>query len=189
MQPPPTKSLPRFTQLALRLLIVSAIVPIAACGTRMVSLSYPPGASDDAAIVPPLTDEPTLIDVVISVFDARTDKVQLGNAGGGMTSEPIETKDDVSAWVENAIAYELNRHGYNVLRDGSDVESDAALKITADIQRIDSQARYLYDAQVLLQATLEKNNESPRIDQYEGKGSAGIWHKQHRVWSCRCRSR
>jgi len=116
-------------------------------------------------------------DIVLDVFDARTEKDLLGDEIGGFFSVrfgAFESEDNVAAWVNNALVYELTEVGYNVFQKGTATTNDAAIGLTVDIQKVFGTAPVAYQGEVLLQATLHRKGEQQVTQQFEGTGSAGL---------------
>lgn len=107
-------------------------------GIRHVNLAYPPEQGDTE--IPPsavIENAGSLIrsDVILEVFDARPEKDRLGallNDFGGVVADFV-TGDNVTVWIENAIAYELTEARYTVLQESKESTPDAAIGLTVDI--------------------------------------------------------
>ena len=114
--------------------------------------------------------------MVLDVFDARTEKDRLGIGRSEYGAEVLdfETEGNVTAWVEDAFAYQLTKAGYSVLRKGSESTNDAETGLTVDIQKVFGVASYTYEAEVLLQVTLNRKNQGLVTKQYQGTGSVGL---------------
>ena len=145
--------------------------------TRPVTLSYPP--ADEQDVVPERVAEqgaPSATSLVLEVFDARTEKSHLAATGDWLNPDAVKyvAKNDVQAWVREAFELELSKASVSVTTPEA-LDRGAPLRhLTVDIQRLDCNLGWAYDADVWLQVTLERPGEAPVVRQYQGRGSAGL---------------
>lgn len=113
---------------------------------------------------------------MLDVFDARTEKDRLGTSRNAFGAEVLDfvTEGNVIAWVEDAFAYQLTKAGYSVLRKGSESTKDAETGLTVDIQKVFGVAFNTYNAEVLLQVTLNRKNQGLVTKQYQGTGRGDL---------------
>lgn len=156
---------------AVTYLLMASLAQLTGCATRSLDLIYPPEQSATAIPSSPVIENTGSInsnDIVLDVFDARTVKDRLGQYAG------LRSDDNVAAWVNNALVYELTEVGYNVFQKGTATTNDAAIGLTVDIQKVFVTASVTYQGEVLLQATLHRKGEQQVTQQFEGTGSAGL---------------
>lgn len=162
---------------AVTYLLMASLAQLTGCATRSLDLIYPPEQSATAIPSSPVIENTGSInsnDIVLDVFDARTVKDRLGTAITGVRGYVFESEDNVAAWVNNALVYELTEVGYNVFQKGTATTNDAAIGLTVDIQKVFVTAPVTYQGEVLLQATLHRKGEQQVTQQFEGTGSAGL---------------
>jgi hypothetical protein len=162
---------------AVTYLLMASLAQLTGCATRPLDLIYPPEQSATAIPSSPVIENTGSInsnDIVLDLFDARTVKDRLGTAITGVRGYVFESEDNVVAWVNNALVYELTEVGYNVFQKGTATTSDAAIGLTVDIQNVFVTAPVTYQGEVLLQATLHRKGEQQVTQQFEGTGSAGL---------------
>ncbi len=165
---------------AVTYLLMASLAQLTGCATRPLDLIYPPEQSATAIPSSPVIENTGSInsnDIVLDVFDARTEKDRLSDGIGGFFSVrggAFESEDNVAAWVNNALVYELTEVGYNVFQKGTATTNDAAIGLTVDIQNVFGTAPVTYQGEVLLQATLHRKGEQQVTQQFEGTGSAGL---------------
>ena len=158
-------------------LLMASLAQLTGCATRSLDLIYPPEQSATAIPSSPVIENTGSInsnDIVLDLFDARTVKDRLGTAITGVRGYVFESEDNVAAWVNNALVYELTEVGYNVFQKGTATTNDAAIGLTVDIQNVFGTAPVTYQGEVLLQATLHRKGEQQVTQQFEGTGSAGL---------------
>lgn len=157
---------------AVTYLLMASLAQLTGCATRSLDLIYPPEQSATAIPSSPVIENTGSInsnDIVLDVFDARTEKDSLGPRQG------LRSDDNVAAWVNNALVYELTEVGYNVFQKGTATTNDAAIGLTVDIQKVFVTASITYQGEVLLQATLHRKGEQQVTQQFEGTGSVGFY--------------
>jgi len=167
---------------AVTYLLMASLAQLTGClATRSLDLIYPPEQSATAIPSSPVIENTGSVnsnDIVLDVFDARTEKDRLGDEIGGLFFSvrfgAFESEDNVAAWVNNALVYELTEVGYNVFQKGTATTNDAAIGLTVDIQKVFGTAPVAYQGEVLLQATLHRKGEQQVTQQFEGTGSAGL---------------
>jgi uncharacterized lipoprotein YajG len=160
------------------LLLAAVVLLLSGCAaTRPVTLSYPPADEGDVVPEPAAEqDASSATSLVLEVFDARTEKSRLAVAGGWLNPDAVKyvAKNDVQAWVRDAFESELPKAGVSVTTQQA-LDGDALLPhLTVDIQRLDCNLGWAYDADVWLQVTLEHPGEAPLVRRYQGRGSAGL---------------
>jgi len=150
-----------------------------AFGTRTVVLHYPPeepaeGLVASAEAEASVSAEPRSI--VLSLSDKRTDNRRIGNVrnGFGMDTADVVTQDDVLAWVDGALAQELTRAGYRVIRPDSLESGGDAIDLKADITRVYCDVYMTYDGEVALLVNLESRRRDAVALQLLGEGSVGV---------------
>jgi len=128
---------------AVTYLLMASLAQLTGCATRPLDLIYPPEQSATAIPSSPVIENTGSInsnDIVLDVFDARTEKDRLGNPIGGLFFSvrygAFESDDNVAAWVNNALVYELTEVGYNIFQKGTATTNDAAIGLTVDIQKV-----------------------------------------------------
>lgn len=162
---------------AVTYLLMASLAQLTGCAIRPLDLIYPPEQSATAIPSSPVIENTGSInsnDIVLDLFDARTVKDRLGTTITGVRGYVFESEDNVAAWVNNALVYELTEVGYNVFQKGTATTNDAAIGLTVDIQKVFVTAPVTYQGEVLLQATLHRKGEQQVTQQFEGTGSAGL---------------
>ena len=157
---------------AVTYLLMASLAQLTGCATRPLDLIYPPEQSATAIPSSPVIENTGSInsnDIVLDVFDARTEKDSLG------PRQSLRSDDNVAAWANNALVYELTEVGYNVFQKGTAATNDAAIELTVDIQKVFVTASITYQGEVLLQATLHRKAEQQVTQQFEGTGSVGFY--------------
>jgi hypothetical protein len=169
------------------LVVVVASLNACAFGTREVKLSYPPQAPKDAGIAN--TSEPiekgngqTILLLTVKNQRKPVDSDVVDDEGKeivghvrntyGMQTANIVTTDNMEEWVENAIAYELKQHNYNVIREVSQLEEpEEHLILQGSTFFIYIDNYFNYDGQVKLHIVLKKGGtDEILIDKvYEGQ--------------------
>jgi predicted small lipoprotein YifL len=165
-------------KIAVSFLLAVILTGLTGCGTRHLTLYYPPEASTDSIQQSPVIENPAHASprvCVLEVFDARTEKNRLSNetSGGlfgivGPQRVVFATEDDVADWVHDAVAYELNEAGYSVISNEGKTLADSEIELTVDIQKVFGVVNIAFEAEVLLQVTLQRENETTLTRQYEG---------------------
>ncbi len=141
---------------AVTYLLMASLSQLTGCATKSLDLIYPPEQSATAIPSSPVIENTGSInsnDIVLDVFDARTEKDSLG------PRQSLRSDDNVAAWANNALVYELTEVGYNVFQKGTAATNDAAIELTVDIQKVFVTASITYQGEVLLQATLHRKAE------------------------------
>ena len=153
---------------AVGLLLVVTLTQVISCAhkIRYMGLTYPPKQSAGQPQQISTTEHANSSSagvIVLNVFDARTEKDRLGTSRNAFGAETLDfvTEGNVTAWVEDAFAYQLTKAGYSVLRKGSESTNDAETGLTVDIQKVFGVASYTYEAEVLLQVTLNRKSRGP----------------------------
>jgi hypothetical protein len=165
---------------AVGILLVVGTTQIVGCafGTRYVELSYPP--ENEVEIILPETQPaatgPRTHQVILAVHDARETRDRIGNVrnGFGMDTASILTEDNIEVWVHEAVIFELDQLGYQVL-DHRGTPSDASAdRLTATVQKVYCDIYAVYDGEVTLKATLERADEQPLLAEFPTKVSSGL---------------
>ena len=149
-----------------------------AFGTRYVELSYPP--EKPVEISSPATDPvasgPRTPNVILAVNDARETRDRIGNVRNtyGMDTASILTESNIAVWVHDAIAFELDGLGYQVLDHHRSSSNGSADRLTANVQKVYCDIYMVYDGEVSLQATLERAGQEPVTAEYPAKVNSGL---------------
>lgn len=162
--------------------IWASIVPLAGCafGTRQPTLTYPPPTDADGRSVAhaAASEAHQAVEIVLYPFvDQRSDKKAVGtvrNALGMRTADVIPT-NSVSEWVTEAVAVELQEHGYTVIRDTSqDSSKSGTAHISGEILNVFCDMYFSYTGQVSLLAKATRDGKELFNKHYAGEGSAGL---------------
>lgn len=157
-----------------------SVVLLAGCafGTRQPTLIFPP-ASEPAdklaahAAVPPAGKN---VQLVLKPFvDARSDKRVVGtvrNALGMRTADVIPT-NDVSDWVTQAVATELEKNGYTVINQ-ADQQGNTGKVVSGEILNVFCDMYFSYTGQVSLVVKVNEDGKELLNRHYAGEGSAGL---------------
>lgn len=166
---------------AVGLLLVVTLTQVISCAhkIRYMGLTYPPKQSAGQPQQISATEHANSSSagvIVLDVFDARTEKDRLGTSRNAFGADFLDfvTEGNVTAWVEDAFAYQLTKAGYSVLRKGSESTNDAETGLIVDIQKVFGVASYTYNAEVLLQVTLNRKSQGLVTKQYQGTGRGGL---------------
>jgi hypothetical protein len=162
-------------------LVLLIFAQLAGCvSTQKVQLIYPPEHSRKESLPERSNEEAGSIipvDVVLEVFDARTDKDRVGDLRSlfGNVNGIYVSDGSISDYVKDAIELELNETGHTVLGIDNPLKNDSSLKLVVDVQRINSNFPYERKAAVLFQVTLKRKGQRQESRSYEGKGRAAFY--------------
>lgn len=161
--------------------VVFCLAGLSACafGDRQANLTYPPAASDGAMAAD--TTAPAAAgsrgQIFLATFsDLRPDKQLVGHVKNtyGMKTAKVLAQNDVRLWVEDAIAWELENAGYEVIRGTPDEAPGSGAVLSGDVIRVYCSAYFSYDGEVTVKATLTKNGDTLLDRAYTGQGSVGV---------------
>ncbi len=164
----------------LGILLTFGFTQLAGCafGTRYVDLSYPPQKQVEVSspATQPVASGPRSHHVILAVTDARETSDRIGNVRNtlGFDTASILTEDNIAVWVHDAIAFELDRLGYQVLDHHGASSNKSADRLTANVQKVYCDIYMLYDGEVSLQATLERAGQEPVTAEYPAKVTSGL---------------
>lgn len=170
----------RIVHSARTLASILSVVVLVGCafGTRQPTLVYPP-ASEPAdkmaahAAVPPARKN---VQIVLKPFvDARSDKRVVGtvrNAFGMRTADVIPT-NDVSGWVTQAVATELEKNGYTVV-SSPDQPGNTGKVVSGEVLNVFCDMYLTYNGQVSLVVKVNEDGKELLNRHYAGEGSAGM---------------
>ncbi len=168
----------RMRLLAAAVLVAGGLLSGCAFGDRQAALEYPPaadqGATDaNAAEVPAAPASRGTVHVG-DFEDIRPDRTIVGNVrnGFGMKTAKVIPQRGVSAWVRDALAWELDAAGYTVV-DGATAPAGAAA-LSGDVLRAYCDMYFTYDGQVVLRIEARKDGQVLLNRSYSGSGSVGI---------------
>lgn len=172
----------RVVRSARMLASVVSVVVLAGCafGTRQPTLVYPPAsepadkmAAHAAVAVAPVRKN---VQIVLKPFvDARSDKRVVGtvrNALGMRTADVIPT-NDVSGWVTQAVAAELEKNGYTVVSQAAP-PGNAGKVVSGEILNVFCDMYLTYNGQVSLVVKVKEDGKELLNRHYAGEGSAGM---------------
>lgn len=164
------------------LVVIASVAPMAGCafGTRQPTLVYPPQTDAEGGSVAHAADPQAHRDVEIVLHpfvDQRSDKKVVGtvrNAFGMRTADVIPT-NSVSEWVTEAVAVELQGHGYTVIRDAPpDSWRSGTARLSGEISNVFCDMYFSYTGQVSLLTKITKDGKELLNKHYAGEGSAGL---------------
>ena len=162
------------------IILALGFTQIAGCADkiRYVDLSYPPETQVEisAPVPAPIAAGPRTRIIILGVNDARETRDRIGlirTFYGGDDSSFI-TEGNVAVWVYDAIAFELNGLGYQVLNRHSNSSSGHADRLVADVQKVYCDIYMMYDGEVSLQAMLERANQEPITAEYYAQVNSGV---------------
>lgn len=163
-----------------RILVVVAIVAAilgsgCAFGDRKAKLDYPPVEMQNAGEAQAAPASPARGVILIGDFnDIREDKTVVGHVrnGFGMKTAKVLPQKDVTIWVRDALAYELEAAGYTVV-NGAAAPSEAT-SVSGDILRAYCDAYFTYDGLVVLRVEANRHGQALMNKSYTGNGSVGI---------------
>jgi hypothetical protein len=164
----------------LGILLTLGFTQIAGCafGTRYVALSYPPQQQVEmnSTATQPVTSGPRTQHVILAVNDARETTDRIGNVRNplGMDTASILTEDNIAVWVHDAIAFELDRLGYQLLDHRGALSNKSTDRLTANVQNVFCDIYAVYDGEASLQATLERVGREPVTAEFPAKVSSGL---------------
>ncbi len=151
-----------------------------AFGTRYVDLSYPPKnpAENGGGIAhaAPASVAGTQQIVLLPFEDRRLRKEKIGDVlnGYGMKTAKVVASNDVGKWVNDAIALELEKAGYQVKRAEKNPETSAGLVLSGEILRVFCTAYLSYEGEVSFRTTVKRNGKEILEKTYLGEGEAGL---------------
>ncbi|MCP3914273.1 MAG: hypothetical protein GY711_01820 [bacterium] len=140
-------------------------------GQRTADLSYPPERK--VRIVRPVEAASFQAPLVAinTIGDARDDTSRVGelrNAMGWKTADLIG-RQDIGEWVCEALTYELERSGYEVVEGP---EYDAVLEISGSITKAFTIGQTAYDGEVILELELAQPGREPLDARYFGRATS-----------------
>ena len=162
------------------ILLTLALTQIVGCAhrSRYVELSYPPQEQVEISspATQPVVSGPHTQGVILAVHDTRetTDRIGIVRSDFGFDTSSFLTEDNIAVWVHDAIAFELNRLGFQVLDYGGTSSNASADRLTANVQKVYADIYMAYDGEVTLQATLEQAGQEPVTAEYPAKASSGL---------------
>lgn len=145
--------------------------------TKYVELSYPPQNQVEIASTEaqPTIPGPRSHIVILAVNDFRETTDRIGHVSGSITNtNSFLTEDNIEVWVHDAIAYELQRSGYEVLDSHNASANVSADRLTANVMKVYCAVYMVYDGEVTLQATLERADEAAAKAEYPVKVNSGL---------------
>jgi len=159
-----------------RLFIAAVLLaggPVSGCafGDRHIELGYPPPAEEDAQAA---EAAPARGVVHVGPFDdARSDTTVVGTVrnGFGMETAKVVAEADVTEWVRDALAWELEAAGYTAVK-GVDAPADE-MALSGDVLRAYCDMYFSYDGQVVLRIDVRKHGQTVLDQSYSGRGSVG----------------
>jgi len=160
---------------------IAVLAGSCAFGDRHVTLIYPPSTGLDdlvvkSAVASPYSSGPKEKIILFQFRDLRLNKNKIGhvlNTYGFETAE-VFANNDVSEWIHNAITMELEKAGFEVIKQENLDEIDSDLVLKGEILRVYCSAYFTYNAEVSLIAEIEKNKDVISRKAYNGKGSVGL---------------
>ena len=164
----------------LGIILTLGFTQLAGCayGTRYVELSYPPDKQVEISrpAAQSVASGPRTQHVILAVNDARETSDRIGNVRDnfGFDTASILTEDNIAVWVHDAIAFELDRIGYQVSDHRGASSNGSADRLTANVQRVYCDIYMVYDGEVTLQARLERGGQEPVTAEYPAKVSSGL---------------
>ncbi len=152
-------------------------IALAGCafGDRHAELDYPP--SEESGLVNSAQANPASESrgvVYLEDFrDMRLEKSSVGHISNllGMRTAEVIAARDVSEWVRDAVAYELNVAGYRVEEDAA-APLDATI-LSGEILYVYCDALANYRGHVVLQVYARRRGRYLLDQKYRGFGSAG----------------
>ena len=157
-----------------------------AFGERQANLQYPPKPDAGAVVAPaeaatttpalPAT-APTI--AIIRFKDDRAEKSVVGHVrnGFGMKTADVVSPTDVSAWVSDALKWELEQVGYRVTvldSDSAAAATDAAAAVSGQVIRMYADAYFSYEGEVTLRAEIAKDGKKVFDRLYTGTAGGGV---------------
>ena len=161
-------------------MILAAALTQSGCafGTRYVDLSYPPENQVEFATAEAETgmrSGPYPGTVALAIWDKRAEQDRVGNIRNtmGMDTASVLTDDNVSIWVHDAIAAELNSLGYRVT-DRHEPLDEPSVTLTADITKVYCDVYAMYDGEVTFVAMLTGPDGETLTREFPAKVVSGI---------------
>lgn len=164
------------------LLILTLSICGAGCafGTRQVTLTYPPisGSKTDASVaeaaLPPKESNGAKV-AVATLRDERSNKTTIGEVRNGfaMKTSDAVAQNDVAEWVTNAIIYELQAEGFDVVTNDADFGSAAAI-VSGELITVYCTALFAYEGEVSFYGTIAQNGQEVLRNRYTAQGTAGM---------------
>ena len=160
------------------IILALGFTQIAGCAAkiRYVELSYPPEIQVEISAPAPIAAGPRTRTIILGVNDARETRDRIGHIRtfyGGDDGSFI-TEGNVAVWVHDAIAFELNGLGYQVLDRHSNLSNGHADRLVADVQKVYCDIYLVYDGEVSLQAMLERASKEPMTAEYYAQVNSGV---------------
>ena len=157
-----------------------------AFGDRQANLQYPPKQdsgtvvkSAEATTMTPaaIASAPTI--AILRFSDDRAEQNVVGHVrnGWGMKTADVLSPTDVSAWVSDALKFELEKVGFRVKQvtgtgDAAAAEADAA--ISGQVIRMYADAYFSYEGEVTLRAEIAKDGSKVMDRLYTGTAGGGL---------------
>lgn len=167
-------------RIALGVLLTVGMTQIAGCafGSRYAELSYPPEKEVDMSLPgpKPTASGPRTRQVILSVKDVRETRDRIGNVRNtfGMDTASVLTEDNIEVWAYDAILFELERLGYQVVDHRASQTNASVDRLIAEVQEVYCDVYAVYDGEVSLQATLIRGGEEPLMAEFATKVSSGL---------------
>ena len=159
---------------------VLSVVVLAGCafGTRQPTLVYPPASepADKMAAHAAVAPMKRNVRIVLKPFaDARSDKRVVGTVRNafGMRTADVVPANDVSGWVTQAVATELEKNGYTVV-DPADQPGSPGTVVSGEILNVFCDMYLTYNGQVSLVVKVNEDGKELLTRHYAGEGSAGM---------------
>lgn len=158
-------------------LIVLVLSSGCAFGNRHINLAYPPArtadASHPAGSAPSASNAapglPTV--VLVDFLDQRANKAAVGDVhnGFGMHTADVVAQNSVPEWVVTAVAIELQRAGFQVIRARSVPSAAENSVITGEVLTAYCAAWTKYEGDVSFSARVEYRGKEVLRKTYQGK--------------------
>lgn len=161
-------------------IVSSFLLTGCALGTRHVAMIYPPaiGHGTNAVVTAESTPIANVGDkpiIVIRFVDERDNPNQVGSLknGYGMDTGTVVPDGDVAQWVTDAIAYELGREGYTVVRQDGTNEA-AGVVLSGEIVTVTCSAQAMYESEVSFFARVTRDGKELERQRFTGHGNGGL---------------
>jgi hypothetical protein len=158
-------------------IILLALSTGCAFGNRHVNLSYPParaGATphpSDSAVPSSTAESGPATVVLVDFLDQRPKKTTVGDVhnGFGMHTADVIAQNSVPEWVASAVALELQRAGFRVIRVRSVPSAADNSVITGEVLTAYCASWTKYEGDVSFAARVEYKGKEVLHKTYQGK--------------------
>lgn len=154
--------------------------PVKTSGVQEVTLHYPPkpasaetGESAEAAMAPAALPATAPVIAIVRFQDMRADREVLGYMRNtfGMRTANVVAATNVSAWVTDALKWELEQAGYRVtvLNNSRAAQpAGAVATVSGEIVRLNADDYFFNEGEVILRTKVAKNGKRVLDHQYTG---------------------